>query len=115
MDIYELFEAQRQLTYKYIDGMTEVLPQDLGLDKRCAYRLFVNKEAIAVPLKDDRSLQYYAGFEYIDKAFRSELGDWVIYTIDDQIAYGEDEDAVCRIAECIKNYYEPEQLCPVED
>jgi hypothetical protein len=115
MDIYELFEAQRQLANQYIDGMEEVLPQDLGLDRRCGYRLYINKEAIAVPAPQDGSLQYYGGFQYIDKAYRTELGDWVIYTIDDQTHYGFDEDNDCRVAECIKHYYEPEQLCPVED
>ena len=115
MDIYELFEAQRALANQYIDGMTEVLPQDLGLDKRAGYRLYINKEAIAVHESDDGSLRYYGGFEYIDKAYRTELGDWVIYTIDDQMHYGDDEDTVCLVGECIKNYYEPDQLYPVED
>ena len=115
MDIYELFEAQRALANQYIDGMTEVLPQDLGLDKRAGYRLYINKEAIAVHESDDGSLRYYGGFEYIDKAYRTELGDWVIYTIDDQTHYGYDEDNDCRVTECIKRYYEPEQLYPVED
>jgi len=115
MDIYELFEAQRQLANQYIDGMEEVLPQDLGLDRRCGYRLYINKEAVAVSKSNDSSLQYYGGFEYIDKAYRTELGDWVIYSIDDQTHYGYDEDNDCRVTECIKNYYEPEQLRPVED
>ena len=110
MDIYELFERQRMLAYEYIDGMTEVLPQDLGLDQRAGYRLFINKEAIAVPAQDARNLQYYGGFEYVDKAYRTELGDWVIYSIDDQTHYGDDEDNDCRVTECIKRYYEPEQL-----
>jgi len=114
MDIYELFEAQRALANQYIDGMTEVLPQDLGLDKRAGYRLYINKEAIAVSESGDRSLQYYGGFEYIDKAYRTELGDWVIYSIDDP-ELGFDEDNDCRVTECIKRYYESEQLCPVED
>lgn len=113
MDIYELFEAQRALGNQYVAGMTEVLPQDLGLDKRAGYRLYINKEAIAVPMSNDGSLQYYGGFEYIDKAYRTAIGDWVIYSLDDQIAYGEDE--VCRVGECLNRYYETEGLCPVED
>lgn len=115
MNIYELFEAQRALANQYIDGMTEVLPQDLGLDQRCGYRLFVNKEAIAVSASGDRNLQYYGGFEYVATSCRVELGDWVIYTVDDQTFYGDDEDTLCRVGECIKFFYETEQLCPVED
>lgn len=63
--------------------------RDLGLDERASYGgLWVdvrNEEFIAVKANDDRVLQYYGGFEYIDKEFRKELGGYVFYlTEDDQ-------------------------------
>lgn len=117
MNIYDLVEAQRNLGNQYIDGMEEVLPQDLGLDKRAGYRLYINKEAIAVAKSNDGSLQYYGGFEYIEKEYRIEIGDWVIYTVDEQTFYGdEDEEGnTDRVSECIDRYFLEEQLCPLED
>lgn len=55
----------------------------LGLDERSTYGgLYVdvqNEEFIACKASDDRVLQYYGGFEYIDKQYRKELGDYVFY------------------------------------
>lgn len=55
----------------------------LGLDERATYGgLYVdvqNEEFIACKASDDRVLQYYGGFEYIDKQYRKELGVYVFY------------------------------------
>ncbi len=55
----------------------------LGLDERATYGgLWVdtqNEEFIACKASDDRVLQYYGGFEYIDKEYRKELGVYVFY------------------------------------
>ena len=84
---------------KLIDSMLEVLPEDIGLDRRTAYRLYICEDGLAVHKKEDKNLQYYGGFEYIDKEFRREYGDWVIYTLGDS-----DE----RVEDCLKKFYEEE-------
>lgn len=65
----------------------------IGLDMRCG-PLFINENAIAVRKHNDGSLQYYGGFEYVDKEYRYEVGDYVFYN-------GEDE----RVREHLDRYY----------
>lgn len=55
----------------------------LGLDTRAAYVLYVSDEAIAVDKSNDRTLQYYGGFEYVEKDYRVEAGDYVFYLAED--------------------------------
>ena len=54
----------------------------VGLDIRAAYRLWVDAESIVVHKSNDGSLQYYGGFEYIEKEYRREVGDYVFYLIE---------------------------------
>ena len=72
----------------YVEKMKEVRPEDLGLDRRSGYRVYVDVTAIVVPKRDKGSLEYYGGFEYVDKSCRSEVGDWVIYSADDDRVLG---------------------------
>ena len=72
-----------------IDEMTEVLPEDLYLDKRSAYRLYVDKEYIAVHKGHDlKALCYYGGFEYVDEEHVTVLGDYIFYSADDERVQG---------------------------
>ena len=70
----------------YVGKMEEFLPTDLGLDSRSAYRLYVDKDrtCIVVNKHDDRTLQYYGAFEYVDKDYRREMGNWVFYSSEDE-------------------------------
>lgn len=63
----------------------------LGLDPRAAYQLWIGQDFIAVRSSDDRSLQYYGGFEYVDKEFRVECGEYVFYSTDDNRVYDHHE------------------------
>lgn len=83
MKFDDLFFEMNELVDRYMKGAKEVLPEDLGLDRRAAYRLFVTEEVIAVIKSNDRSLQYYGGFEYVDKDYRIEIGGWVFYSAED--------------------------------
>jgi hypothetical protein len=76
----------------------EVMAEDLGLDRRAGYRLWIHEQGIAVPKDSDGSLQYYSGFEYIDKSLRREYGDWVIYAAEDS-----------RVQDCIDRYFDSEK------
>ena len=53
-----------------------------GLDHRCG-GIFISQDAIVVDKYRDGTLQYYGGFEYVDKGFRKEIGDYVFYLYDD--------------------------------
>jgi hypothetical protein len=73
-----------------------LVPADLlGLDRRAGYRLWIDEDAIIVNKNDDRTLQYYGGFEYVDASSRIECGDYVIYTNDDS-----------RVQDCLDFFYE---------
>lgn len=88
MDMYEMIENIEKMVNTVVNSMTEVKPEQLGLDKRSAYRLYVSEEAIAISKNRDGSLQYYGGFEYVDKNSRIEVGDYVFYTADDERVAG---------------------------
>lgn len=63
--------------------MTEVKAEDLGLDARSGYRLFVSDECIAVNVSQTRSLEYYGGFEYVDSVYTKIAGDYKFYFRED--------------------------------
>jgi hypothetical protein len=60
-----------------------VKPEDVGLDSRAGYNLFINEDFIAVSKSNRRSLDYYGGFEYVDEEHVTVLGDYVFYSADD--------------------------------
>jgi len=65
-----------------IKDMEPVEPEELGLDNRSARVIYVGTDLLAVNKADDRNLQYYGGFEYVDSEFRLELGTHVYYSTD---------------------------------
>jgi len=72
-----------------IDEMREVKPEELHLDNRSAYRLYVDEEYIAVQKGSDlRTLRYYGGFEYVSEEYVQELGDYVFYHAEDERVAG---------------------------
>lgn len=82
--MYDLIDSVQSKTHRFVNDNMDLVPAtDLGLDIRCG-RLFVSDEGIAVSKDQDRSLQYYGGFEYVDKDYRHELGDFVFYSVDDE-------------------------------
>jgi hypothetical protein len=76
-----------------VAALPYVGPDILGLDRRSAYRVWIDVDAVIVRKKDDSTLRYYGGFEYVDRDSRIECGDYVIYTDDDS-----------RVANCLDNY-----------
>jgi hypothetical protein len=61
-----------------------VKPEDVGLDSRAGYNLFINEDFIAVSKSNRRSLDYYGGFEYVDEEHVTVMGDYVFYSADDE-------------------------------
>jgi hypothetical protein len=99
MDVYTLIDDVNELAKRFVVmKLNEVSAKSLGLDPRAGYSLYVNQDVIVVDKHSDRSLQYYGGFEYVDVDYRSELGDYVFYTADDD-----------RVRDCIECYYESQK------
>ena len=81
---YEYILEVMDSTEKFVaEHATMVDPIKLGLDERVAPKLFVADGAIIVSKGNDNRLQYYGGFEYVNKEFRHEIGDYVFYLSDD--------------------------------
>lgn len=98
VDVYGLIDTVTNTVDNFVFGhMTKTKAENLGLDNRAGYTLYVNDECIAVSKVNDRSLQYYGGFEYIDEAYRVELGEWVFYMTESD-----------RVSECIDRFNEVE-------
>ena len=65
---------------QYIEeNFHSVSAANCGLDPRAAYDLFVNSGALACYRHSVGRLDYYGGFEYIDKESRVEIGDYVFF------------------------------------
>jgi hypothetical protein len=67
---------------------TAVESKQLGLDERAGYRIMVTEDAIIVPASARRSLDYYGGFEYVDEHCVNVVGDYVIYSAEDERVQG---------------------------
>jgi len=97
-NVWSLVEEVTNTVENFIvKHMTKTNAEKLGLDSRAGYSLFVNDECIAVRSYNDRSLQYYGGFEYVDKEDRKEVGDWVFYMAESD-----------RVANCLDCFAEIE-------
>lgn len=83
--VYELLSEINSRVEELIENeFQEVTPEEVGLDTRAAYRLFINEEFIAVSKGNRRNLDYYGGFEYVDEEHITVIGDMVFYSADDE-------------------------------
>lgn len=84
---------------RFVNTLEFTNADKLGLDRRAGYTLYIDRDHTCIIVKkyDDRVLQYYGGFEYIDKEFRHEFGDYVFYSRDDE-----------RVEECFARLEESE-------
>jgi hypothetical protein len=94
-NVYGLIDTVTNTVDNFVfNHMTKTKAENLGLDNRAGYTLYVNDDCIAVSKVNDRSLQYYGGFEYIDESDRAELGEWVFYMSESD-----------RVSECLDTFY----------
>jgi hypothetical protein len=82
-NIDDLREEIESRVEEIIDFYQEVKPEELGLDNRAAYRLYVNENYIACRNSSRRTLDYYGGFEYVDADSVFTLGNFTFYSRDD--------------------------------
>lgn len=95
MDFYEMTSIVDDSVAQFIATAEEIKPEVCGLDRRAGYKLFITEDVIACRMSDDKSLQYYGGFEYVGQEYRSVMGGYAFYD-------GEDE----RVQEHIQKWLE---------
>jgi len=85
MTFDELKNRLDELAEELISDATETNARTFGLDERAGHQLWLTEaqDAIVVAKQYDGSLQYYGGFEYVDKECRLECGDYVFYSSED--------------------------------
>lgn len=95
MDIDEMLgmvaEYERKIEELLDETLTKansVPPEMLGLDPRSARRVWLAEDGLFVHAGDDRVMQYYGGFEYVDKSCRKAYGHYVFYSADDERVWG---------------------------
>jgi len=83
MSVHDLVVEVEEKVHEIIQSFTEVKPEELGLDNRSAYKLYINEDFIACRDSDKRTLNYYGGFEYVDTQCVLSLGNFHFYSIED--------------------------------
>jgi hypothetical protein len=100
-NLYDLVQEVESRVEEIISSFDKVKPEELDLDNRSAWRLYVNHDYIACRNSDRRTLDYYGGFEYVDSSYVLVLGNYTFYSryderVDghiDTYTYGKEEAA----------------------
>ena len=94
--LYDMMEDVNSQVKFYIDhNMKRCTPEELGLDIRSGRELFVSEDGIAVHNGNRSTLDYYGGFEYVNKGCVQSLGNYTFYLVDND-----------RILGCVEEYFE---------
>lgn len=96
--VLELMQQVATQIRNTVADLPEVRAEQLGLDRRSAYTIWVDEDVLIVRKTEDWSLRYYGGFEYVDAASRTEVGNYVIYSNTDR-----------RVEACLDCYNEVEE------
>lgn len=83
MTFEDILEEANSQVREFKEQLTEVKPEEIGLDRRAGRLLWIDENGILVHQSNDNVLQYYGGFEYVDKELRLVLGEWVYYSAED--------------------------------
>ena len=104
-DTLEMLDEIQYQVERHVQGLRRVSSVELGLDARCggAY-VGENTDCIVVDSGNERSYNYYGGFEYIDSEDVRKIGDYVIYL-----------DTSERVREALECLMERDGLCESED
>lgn len=98
-------EYQEKIAHEvgiFFSNVDEVNASEVGLDRRCG-NVFVGSDFIAVRELNKRSIEYYGGFEYINRDHVKQIGEYVIYNLEFD---GEWEDRVKRCIDIFNGKYE---------
>ena len=83
MNLDTAINEVRNIADELINSLRQVKPEQLGLDPRAGYRMYADDSAVAVRTTDMGSLNYYGGFEYVDKDNIKVIGDYTFFMADE--------------------------------
>lgn len=71
---------EEELDEKFNDGDVK----NTGLDDRACGRCWFSNDYFVIPAGSQRRLEYYGGFEYVDREYVRVFGDYVFYSTEDE-------------------------------
>ena len=75
----DMLDAINEVVERNIhENFDRVTGNDVGLDMRVG-PVYVNRDDRVIASNNQRGLEYYGGFEYIDKEMVVTVGDWTFY------------------------------------
>ena len=84
MPLVDFLDEVNNAFRNLIKGLDRVNPQEIGLDGRSSYGpLWINEDYIITTEASARQLNYYGGFEYVEKDCVQKIGDYVLYSRED--------------------------------
>jgi hypothetical protein len=88
--IVDFLSTIEQQMSTIINQSHQVKPEDIGLDTRSAWRLYIDPEfeGIIVPNSHIRTMEYYGGFEYVGRSFVVNTGQYTLYLAEDDRVQG---------------------------
>jgi hypothetical protein len=102
--VLDLADEVQDMVERHVQGMRRVSAVELGLDIRCG-SAYVDEdmESIVVESSNERSYNYYGGFEYIDDEDKRMLGDYTVFL-----------DTSDRVRDALECLMEKDGLCEEE-
>ena len=98
--IANLIEEIGNRMEEIVSGLDLVNADKIGLDRRAGFVL-VSREGIVVPERHVRTLEYYGGFEYVDRDCVYKLGSYTFYSRDDERVYEAVETYMDNVEEAV--------------
>ena len=84
LDFNQMLDDVAEMAEKVIHESDRVTAKEVGLDVRAAGTLYVTSDYVATELYNQRSLEYYGGFEYDPRDLVHVVGDYVFYAQGDE-------------------------------
>lgn len=84
MSLVDFLDEVNHTLKTMLQGFDRVQPEEIGLDERSSYGpLWINEDYIITTEASARQLNYYGGFEYVEKNCVQIVGDYVLYSRED--------------------------------
>ena len=82
---YKMNEAFQELMEE--EGLEQLTDEQMArwpIDPRARpYHMHANEHMLCVPESQRRMLDYYGGFEYVGDDHRMQVGNWIVYSTED--------------------------------
>lgn len=83
MDFEELSNQLNAVADEALNNAKTYYPERLGLDRRAAYQVWRGYDFLAIRSNDKQTMEYYGGFEYVDRQYVLDTGYYTFYSTDD--------------------------------